>query len=147
MKTWIKIKTRKLRAKKQQLKDSLREKVLKMLGLTREDIMEMIEEDFHKSDSFDKLIDETTDRVVQNVSISEVGDYISQDIQDWIEIDYSAIADNICMSSLSYEIDETAIAEHIDADDVAMHIDSDELAVHVVKKIGELLSHRANSIV
>ena len=147
MKTWIKIKRRKLRAKKRQLKDSLREKVLKMLGLTREDIMEIIEEDFHMSDAFDKLIDETTDRVVQNVSISEIGDYIAQDIQEYIETDYSAIADNLCLSSLASEIDASEIAGHIDIDDVAMYIDNEALAVYVVQKIGELLASKANSIV
>ena len=147
MKTWIKIKRRKLRAKKRQLKDSLREKVLKMLGLTREDIMEMIEKDFPMSDAFDKLIDETADRVVQNVSISEIGDYIAQDIQEYIETDYSAIADNLCLSSLASEIDRSEIAEHIDIDDVAMYIDNEALAVYVVQKIGELLASKANSIV
>jgi len=147
MKTWIKIKRRKLRAKKRQLRDSLREKVLKMLGLTREDIMEMIEKDFPMSDAFDKLIDETADRVVQNVSISEIGDYIAQDIQEYIETDYSAIADNLCLSSLASEIDRSEIAEHIDIDDVAMYIDNEALAVYVVQKIGELLASKANSIV
>jgi uncharacterized membrane-anchored protein YjiN (DUF445 family) len=147
MKTWIKIKRRKLRAKKRQLKDSLREKVVKMLGLTREDIMEILEEDFPMSDAFDKLIDETTDRVAQNVSISEIGDYIAQDIQEYIETDYSAIADNLCLSSLASEIDASEIAEHIDIDDVAMYIDNEALAVYVVQKIGELLASKANSIV
>jgi len=147
MKTWIKIKRRKLRAKKRQLKDSLREKVLKMLGLTREDIMEMIEEDFPKSDAFDNLIDETTDRVVQNIPISEIGDYLAQDIQEYIETDYSAIADNLCLSSLASEIDASEIAGHIDIDDVATYIDNEALAVYVVQKIGELLASKANSIV
>ena len=161
MRTWIKIKRRQFRAKylfkKQAVKNRLRESVLRMLGLTSSDIINLLESSgFRHSNVFDTLVDGAADKAIQNVSISEVGDYMSDDIQDWITLDYSSIAENICLSSLVYEIDWSSlaeyidasdIAEHIDADDVAMHIDSDELAVHVVKKIGELLSHRANSIV
>lgn len=161
MRTWIKTKRRQLRAKylfkKRAIKNRLRERVLRMLGLTSSDIISLLEtNEFRHSNVFDTLVDEAADKAIQNVSISDVGDYMAEDIQDWITLDYASIAENICLSSLSYEIDganlaeyidASDIAENIDADDVAIHIDNDELAVHVVKKIGELLSHRANSIV
>lgn len=161
MRKWIKTKRRQLRDKylfkKQAVKNRLRGSVLRMLGLTSSDLISLLEtNEFRHSNVFDTLVDEAADKAIENVSISAVGDYMSDEIQDWITLDYSSIAENLCLSSLAYEIDGSDlaqyvdvsdIAENIDADDVAIHIDNDELAVHVVKKIGELLSHRANSIV
>lgn len=166
MRNWIKSKRQKLRTKRRQFKDSLRGRAVKMLGLTSEDIINIIEsQDFRESNVFDTIVDEAADKAVESVSISAVGDYLSDDIQNWITLDYSAIAENICLPSLAYEIDwadlashidgadvasyidASEVAEHIDADDVAVYIDKDALAVYVVQKIGELLASKANSIV
>lgn len=157
MRNWIKSKRQNLRTKRRQLKDSLRGRAVKMLGLTSEDIINIIEsKDFRESNVFDTIVDEAADKAVESVPISAVGDYMSDEIQDWITLDYSAIAENICLSSLAYEIDwanlaeyidASDVAEHIDADDVAVYIDKEALAVYVVQKIGELLASKANSIV
>lgn len=149
-KTW---KKQKLRAKIQQLKDSLRGRVLKILGLTPQDIINVLESrDFLTSNVFDTLVEEASDRV----SISAVADHMSDDIQNWITLDYADIANEVCLSSLSDEIDWSGvidyidvsdIADNIDTDEVAMNIDNEALAVYVVEKIGNLLVSKANSIV